>query len=108
MSWNCHCELCRRAYTGKLYDSGWLDLLHHRDGVVLRAIYDDELTVYLTKLDREILVSTGDEDEYKTLSETWEEEVALIEFLQGCEVEPVEGYRTPFEHVLRERVSSTS
>jgi hypothetical protein len=107
MTWNCQCELCRRARRDKLYDSGWLDLLHHTDGVILRADYGDDEPVYLTKLDREIYSATDDMDEPKPLRETWIEEVVLIDHLRSCEVDIVEGYRTPFKYLLRERANST-
>ena len=96
MSWNCRCELCRDAYTGKLYDRRWIDLLFY-----------DRLPFYLTELDGEIIVTTRQMDGYKTVTEVWKEEVLLIDFLRGCDVEPVEGHRTPFKHLLREGTSST-
>jgi len=108
MSWNCRCELCRRAYTGKLYDSGWLDLLHHRDGVILRADYGDGEPLYLTELDGVIYSATDDMDEPKPLSETWTEEVVLIDHFRSCDVEIVEGHRTPFKYLLRERANLTA
>jgi hypothetical protein len=107
MSWNCRCELCRDAYTGKLYDRRWIDLLHHRDDAILRVTFYDRLPFYLTELDGEIIVTTRQMDGYKTVTEVWKEEVLLIDFLRGCDVEPVEGHRTPFKHLLREGPSST-
>jgi len=43
------------------------------------------VTVYLTERDYEILTLTDEMTEPKPLSETWREEVILIDFLRGCE-----------------------
>jgi hypothetical protein len=107
MSWNCQCELCRDAYAGKFYDRRWIDFLHHRDDAILRANFYEHIPFYLTESDGEIIVTTEPMDGYKTATEVWKEEVLLIEFLRGCEVEPVEGHRTPFKHLLREGATST-
>jgi hypothetical protein len=105
MSWNCRCELCRRAYRQTLQPRRWTDFLRHRDDAVIRADSNDGVPVYLTELDNEIVVATETMNEPKTLRELETEEVLLVEFLEGCNVEPIEEniYRTPFEQVTESR-----
>lgn len=105
MSWNCRCELCRRAFQQSLEPRRWTDFLRHRDDAVVRADSDDRVLVYLTELNNEIVVLTEDMDEPKTLTETWREEVILIDFLRSCDVEPVEQHRNPFENLLRRKAT---
>jgi len=83
----------------------WLDFLRHRDDAVIRADMDDDLPVYLTELDGEIVVITENMDEPKPALDAWREEVRLAEFLRCCNVEPVENERTPFDRVMRKRVA---
>jgi hypothetical protein len=105
MTWNCHCELCRRAFQQNLEPRRWTDLLRHRDDAVIRADSNDGVPVYLTELDNEIVAITDDMEDYETLEETWREEVILIDFLRSCQVEPVEQRRNPFENVLRKKAT---
>jgi hypothetical protein len=107
MSWKCRCDLCRRAYQQNLEPRRWTDFLRHRDDAVIRADSDDKVPVYLTELDNEIVAITDKLDDYKTLAETWEEEVILIDHLRGCYVEPVEEHHTSFENVLRKKAIPT-
>ena len=99
MSWNCRCELCRRAFQQSLEPRRWTDFLRHRENGIIRADSNDRVPVYLTELDGEIVVTLDDMESYKTISELGYEEVILIDLLRGCEVEPVEGYYTPFNDV---------
>jgi len=69
MTWNCHCELCRRAYTQTLDTRRWTDFLRHRDDAVIRADSDDGLPVYLTELDDEIVLTLDDMEIHKSISE---------------------------------------
>ncbi|MDZ7687636.1 MAG: hypothetical protein U5J64_02745 [Halobacteriales archaeon] len=81
-----------------------MNFLHHRDGVVLELVRDREPTVYLAEIDGDVLVTTEKTDGYKTLEETWHEEVRLNQYIAGCRVVIHEDGGTPFDDVLREKV----
>jgi hypothetical protein len=93
MSWVCRCELCKDAFRQTLENYHWLDFLRHREDAVIRADMDDDVPVYLTELDNEIVVITEDLDEPKPALGIWCEEVRLSEFLRCCNVKPVEDER---------------
>jgi hypothetical protein len=104
MSWNCKCELCRRAFTGRLETRRWCDFLLHRDGAVIRASDGDGEPVYLSERNGDVVVTTERMDEYRSLCESWGEEVLLLSYLSGCEVEPVEE-RNPFKNPSRRQLA---
>lgn len=45
-------------------------------------------------------------DGYKTVEETWSEEVRLNRSIAGCEVEIYEDGGTPFDELIQDRVVS--
>jgi len=105
MSWKCHCELCHRAFQGKIETHRWVDFLRHRKHAVLELEHDEKpRRVYLAEVEGDVLMTTERMEGYKTLAETWGEEVRLTGYVAGCEVEIYEDGGTPFDKIMRERV----
>jgi hypothetical protein len=81
-----------------------MNFLHHREHAVLELVPDRGQHVYLAEIDGNVLVTTEKTDGYKTLEETWREEVRLNKHIAGCTVVIHEDGGTPFDDVLREKV----
>jgi hypothetical protein len=81
-----------------------MDFLRHREHAVLELFSDEEPRTYLAEIDGDVLVTTEKTDGYKTLEETWKEEVCLNQYIDGCTVVIHEDGGTPFDDVLREKV----
>jgi len=105
-TWSCTCNLCKGAFQEQLEVYEWVDFVRHRENVVIELDANDRKLVYITEMEGGLLFTTEYMDVYKTLKETWEEEVILCDHMKKCEIKVYEDGGTPFDRLIRKKLSA--